>query len=173
MNSLCNHHIAMLQVLIMDKEERKPKWDIDKEYLGWAWVDFKCQDAKFFKEVKQLPSKGLDPKHELMDEHVTTEDIVSFFGNVKTFKTINPLLPSNARKDIETLYWKINGTSHITNNELMVWFVKGWITKRNGHPINWAKAVATTTKEKVQHLGIGTMNKPKMEKLSTDVNEGS
>jgi hypothetical protein len=63
----------------MGKEERKPKWDIDKEYLRWAWIDFRCQDAKCFKEVRQLPSNGLDPKHELMDEHVTTYDIVSFF----------------------------------------------------------------------------------------------
>jgi len=44
---------------------------------------------------------------------MTTIDIASFFGNVKTFKTTNPLLASNARKEIETLYWKINGTSHI------------------------------------------------------------
>jgi hypothetical protein len=111
----------------MGKEERKPKRDIDKEYPRWAWVNFRCQDANFFKEVRQLPSKGLDPKCELMDEHVTTTDIASFFGNVKRFKTINPLLPSNARKEIETLYWKINGIGHITDNELMVWFVKGWI----------------------------------------------
>jgi len=41
----------MLQVSIMGKEERKRKWDIDKEYPRWAWVDFKCQDAKCFKEV--------------------------------------------------------------------------------------------------------------------------
>jgi hypothetical protein len=60
--------------------------------------------------VKQLPVKGLDPKHELTDEHVTTIDIATFFGNVKTFKTTNPLLPSNTRKEMETLYWKINGT---------------------------------------------------------------
>jgi hypothetical protein len=111
----------------MGKEERKPKRDIDKEYPRWVWVDFKCQDANFFKEVRQLPSQGLDPKRELMDEHVTTLDIASFFGNVKRFKTVNPLLPLNTRKKIKTLYWKINGIGHTTNNELMVWFVKGWI----------------------------------------------
>jgi hypothetical protein len=33
----------MLQVSIMGKEKSKPKWDIDKEYPKWAWVDFKCQ----------------------------------------------------------------------------------------------------------------------------------
>jgi hypothetical protein len=85
--------------------------------------------------VKELSVVGLDPKHDLIDEHVTTIDIVAIFGNVKKFKTTNPLLFLDARKEIETLYWKIYGTKHITNNELMVWFVKGWIIKRNGHPI--------------------------------------
>jgi hypothetical protein len=50
------------------------------------------------------------------------------FGHVKIFKTTNPLLPTDAKKNIETLYWKIYGIGHITNNELMAWFVKGWIT---------------------------------------------
>jgi hypothetical protein len=99
-------------------------------------VDYKYQDVKFFKEAKKLVAKGLDPKHELTNGHVITIDIASFFGNVRTFKTTNPLLPSDVKKDIDTLYWKINGTSHITNNELMVWFVKGWIIDIKGHPIN-------------------------------------
>jgi hypothetical protein len=85
--------------------------------------------------VRELLVVGLDPKHDLIDEHVTTLDIVTIFGNVKKFKTTNPLLFPNARKEIETLYWKIYGTRHITNNELMVWFVKGWIIKQKGHPI--------------------------------------
>jgi hypothetical protein len=67
---------------------------------------------------------------------------------MSTFKTTNPLLSPDARKEIETLYWKIYGTRHITNNELMVWFVKGWIVEWNGHPINWATTVAATAKEK-------------------------
>jgi hypothetical protein len=54
-------------------------------------------------------------------------DIAKFFGNVRTFKSNNPFLTREARKEIETLYWKINGTSHITNNEFMYWFVRGWI----------------------------------------------
>jgi hypothetical protein len=75
-------------------------------------------------------------------------DIAKFFGNVRTFKSNNPLLTREARKEIETFYWKINGTSHITNNELMYWFVKGWIKHGNGHPINWVVGAATITKEK-------------------------
>jgi hypothetical protein len=71
--------------------------------------------------VRQLLAKELDLKHELIDEHAIIIDITSFFGNVKMFKTTNPLLPLDAKKELETLYWKINGTSHITNNELMVY----------------------------------------------------
>jgi hypothetical protein len=75
--------------------------------------------------VRELLVVGLDPKHDLTNEHVITAKIVAIFGNVNTFKTTNPLLSPNARKEIETLYWKIYGTGHITNNELMVSFVKG------------------------------------------------
>jgi len=50
--------------------------------------------------------------------------------------------------------------------------VKGWIAKWNGHLINWAKDAIAITKEKVQRLGNGTMNKPKVEKC-LDVNESS
>jgi uncharacterized protein YycO len=84
-------------------------------------------------------AKGLDPKHELTVEHVTIIDIASFFGNVKTFKTTNLLFPLDIRKEMETLYWKINGTNHITNNELMVWFVKGWIANRMNIQLNGLK----------------------------------
>jgi hypothetical protein len=75
--------------------------------------------------VRKFSSEGLDPKHDLIDEHVTTTDIAQVLGNVKVFKTTNPLLLVVAKKEIETLYWKINGTTHITNNKLMLWFVKG------------------------------------------------
>jgi hypothetical protein len=30
----------------------------------------------------------------------------------------------------------------------MVWFVKGWITKHNGHLNNWAIAIVTIEKKK-------------------------
>jgi hypothetical protein len=51
----------------------------------------------------------------------------------------------------------------------MVWFVKGWIVKQNGHPINWASIIVATTKEKARHLGI--INKSKSEK--SNFSEGS
>jgi hypothetical protein len=77
----------------MIKEEKKAKWNIYNEYPKWVWVEYKLKDVKFFKEVRKLLVEGLDPKHEL-----TIIDIVSIFGNVKTFKSINSLLPLDARK---------------------------------------------------------------------------
>ncbi len=53
----------------------------------WAWVDYKLQETSFFKEVRELSTKGLDPKHDLANKHVTTTDIAAIFGNVKKFKT--------------------------------------------------------------------------------------
>lgn len=83
----------------MVKEEKKAKRYIYNKYPKWAWVEYKLKDAKFFKEVRKLLAKGLDPKHEL-----TIADIVRIFGNFKTFKSINLLLPLDAQKEIETLY---------------------------------------------------------------------
>jgi hypothetical protein len=78
----------------------------------------------------------------MINEQVITMDIT------KVFKTTNPPLPLVAKKEIKTLYWKIDGIAHIRNNELMLWFVKGSIVEQKGHLINWVVADATTTKEK-------------------------
>jgi hypothetical protein len=80
--------------------------------------------------VKELLVVGLDPKHDLTNKHVTIANIAAIFGNVNTFKTTNPLLSPDARKEIETLYW----------------IVKGWIVEWNGHPINWATIVVAIAK---------------------------
>jgi predicted transcriptional regulator len=128
MFNLNQQNVASVVNMGKEKKERKPKWDIDKEYPKWAWADYKLQDSQFFKEVKEFSTLGLDPKHDLIDEHVITLNIATIFGNVKKFKTTDPLLSPYARKEIETFYWKIYGNRHITNNELMAWFVKGWVT---------------------------------------------
>jgi hypothetical protein len=39
-----------------EKEKRLRKRDIDGEYPKWPWVDYKFQDAKFFEEMKKLPT---------------------------------------------------------------------------------------------------------------------
>jgi hypothetical protein len=54
------------------------------------------------------------------NEQVTTSNNAKVFGNVKVFKTTNPFLPLFAKKEIDTLYWKINGFAHIIDDELML-----------------------------------------------------
>jgi len=39
-------------------------------------------------------------------------------------------------------------TPHVTNNEFNVWFVRGYIVHEKGENINWARAVASTTRGK-------------------------
>ncbi len=48
---------------------------------------------------------------------------------------------------------------HITNNELIVWFLKGQIAQQKGCPINWVVVAAANTK--VKALRLGTQMKPK------------
>jgi hypothetical protein len=39
------------------------------------------------------------------------------------------LLSKEHRKELEKLYWNIYGIGHITNNELYLWLVKGWVAE--------------------------------------------
>jgi hypothetical protein len=85
------------------KKRRKVR-DIENEYPKWPWVDYKFQDAKFFEEVRKLPTKGLDPKGEITNKYVTTIDVAQIFGNVHKFKITNLLLIEEQRKHLENLY---------------------------------------------------------------------
>jgi len=107
----------------------------------------------------------------MIGEHLTTIDIIKLFGNVNKFKTTNPILPLEKKKKLERLYWRVYGIGHITNNEIMVWLVRGWIVECNGHKINWAIAIAFTTKEKSWWSTMNNSRKAlKMERL--ELSEG-
>jgi hypothetical protein len=123
----------------LGKEKKPQRREIDLEYPEWPWVDYKLQDAKFFVEVNKLSVERLDRKSDLINAPVTIVDIAQIFGNVQKFKTTNPLLLEEHIKELEKLYWKIYGTGHITNNELYLWLVKGWVVKTIKRlKINWA-----------------------------------
>ncbi|CAM6076044.1 unnamed protein product [Sphagnum tenellum] len=46
------------------------------------------------------------------------------------------------------------GSTAITNNEFMMWLVKGYITELKGHLENWAIAIASTTREKAHRQEV-------------------
>jgi hypothetical protein len=151
----------------IEGNEKRPCWkrDIDSEYP--KWVDYKFQDAKFFEDVRKLSAEGLDPKGEITDEHVTTADITYIFGNVSKFRTTNPLLSEDHKKQLEKLYWKIYGTGHITNNELYIWLVRGWIVEGKRHKVNWAAiAAVATAPEKAQRQSSGSLPKAHTTEIS-------
>ncbi len=86
----------------------------------------------------------------MTNEHVTSVNVANFFGNVNKFKATNPLLTLERKQKLEKLYWKIYGTTHITNNKIMAWLVKGWIMKHNVQKNNYAKVTTSTAKKKGQ-----------------------
>jgi hypothetical protein len=59
----------------LGKEKKPQKKDIDNKYPTWLWVDYKFQDAKFFEDVRKLPTSRLDPKWDITTAHITIVDI--------------------------------------------------------------------------------------------------
>jgi hypothetical protein len=58
------------------------------------------------------------------------------------------MLSKEHKKQLEHLYWKIYGNGHITNNEVYLWLVKGWIVENKGHLVNWVEVAIATVWEK-------------------------
>ncbi len=83
----------------LGKERKVQKRDIDMEYPKWPWVEYKFQDSKFFEEVWKLPIDRLNPKFDITDAIVNTTDIAKIFGNVQKFRTTNPLLSKEHKKN--------------------------------------------------------------------------
>jgi len=51
---------------------------------------------------------------------------------------------------IEEIYWRVFGTSSVTNNEIPTWIVCGFIAQIKGIDINWTKAIESTIKKKAR-----------------------
>jgi len=62
--------------------------------------NYKFQTNLFFIKVKHLNGLGLDPKSELIIEHVTQADIEEVFGKVAKFKTTNIHLHVDTKKKL-------------------------------------------------------------------------
>lgn len=79
---------------------------------------------------------------------MTDADIMEVFGKFKILRFINPTLDPATKLEFLCLYSKCYGHSNVNNNEFYLWFVKGYIVQEKGLDINWAKVVASTTREK-------------------------
>jgi len=70
------------------------------------------------------------------------------FGGSKKFNIKAHDLKLEDRITMEEIYYKLFGTSIITNNDMPTWIMHGYIAHTKCHPINWAKAAESTSKEK-------------------------
>ncbi len=71
-----------------------------------------------------------------------------FGGNKYKLKATSLALCDRTR--MEDIYWRVFGTSIVTNNEVPLWIVRGYIAQMKNIEINWAKAVTSTTRGKTR-----------------------
>jgi len=91
----------------------------------------------YFKTVRKLNGEGFNPKANFPPNIVFDADITKVFRlSSEGFKTTNLNFHPEMRKDLLKLYWKVYGTNQVTNNEFMIWFVKGYITQKKGEKVN-------------------------------------
>jgi hypothetical protein len=106
------------------------------------------QTVDFFVNIRGLPNKGLNPKSVVDTAVVTAEDLEEVWGKVSAYRTTNTKLHPDTRRELITLYGKIYGTEDVTNNEFMLWVVKGFILECKDEDVDWATAAASTAREK-------------------------
>jgi hypothetical protein len=107
------------------------------KFSPWDHVEYKNQTKKYFKIVRKLNNEGLNPRANISTQLVSDVNIAKVFGPCTNgYKTTNPHLHPKTKKDLMRFYWQVYGTNQVTNNELMIWFVKGYITQEKGHKIN-------------------------------------
>ncbi len=110
----------------MGKANRKVKREANSEFPPWDYVPYKDQSKNHFMIVKKLSGEGFNPKANFPPNIVCDANIAEVFEpSSKGFKTTNLNLHLEMRKDLLRLYWKVYGTNQVTNNEFMIWFVKG------------------------------------------------
>jgi hypothetical protein len=127
------------------------KREANSEFPQWGYVPYKDQIENYFKTIKKLSGEGFNPKANFPPNIVSDADIAKAFRlSSKSFKTTNLNLHPKMKKDLFRFYWKMFGTNQVTNNKLMIWFMKCYIVQKKGEKVNWAKAIASTAQEKAR-----------------------
>jgi len=116
--------------------------------------------------LESYMGKALNPIFDLTLEQVIEVSVEGFFAKVSKFKTINNHLHLETWRKFINLYVKICGTTKPSNNELMFWVVKGYITEVKGFKINWAKVVACIVREKARNETMEKMMKLQASKVN-------
>jgi hypothetical protein len=78
---MTNHRKTVLERKI--KGEKKMKREVNREFpkfVLWENVDYHEQITKYFAKVKGLPGTSLNPKVNIIIEHMIAKYIVEMFG---------------------------------------------------------------------------------------------
>jgi hypothetical protein len=89
-----------------------------------------------------LSNKGFNPKINLTNVEVCETDLLEVFKPKCNLKLTNSLFHPETKQDLKRFHWQIYGVPTPTNNDFMLWLMKGYIAQNKGHEVNWAK---TTT----------------------------
>jgi uridylate kinase len=76
---------------------------------------------KFFHSVRELSNEGLNPKVDLIINHIYESNVVEVFGGkvIKPFKTTNTMLHLVAKMALFSLYWRIYRSAVLRYNKFM------------------------------------------------------
>jgi hypothetical protein len=112
-------------------------------------------NKKYFSIVRKLYNKSLNPKINLTNVHVCDEDLMEVFGLNCSYKLINPFIHVDIKCELKKLHWQIYGSTTPTNNDFVLWFMKGYIAQKKGIKINWEKTTTSITRERAQRRNVG------------------
>jgi DNA-binding Lrp family transcriptional regulator len=138
--------------------------------LGFFYVKITTHDGRgyrlqrpnqgFFVNVKKLNGSGWNPTTDLTSKHVYEVDLEEVFGKVAKFQTTNSKLHPKARKKLISLYAKIyEVTPLVMNIEFMSLVVEDYISRVEGHNINWARVIVCLPREKAWRESMEKMQK--------------
>jgi hypothetical protein len=120
-------------------------------------------------KIRGLNGIELNPKTKLTTEHVYKAYIEKVFGKVSQYKTTNMKLHQDTKKSLLRFCSQIYNTSIVTNDEIMLWVVKGYIAQHKSIDVDWEKVATSTTKKKACHVLMEKMKSSYMEKRGEEM----
>jgi hypothetical protein len=139
-------------------------------YPDWPFLEWSLQTEEYFHSVRGLQNEG-DEGHLPIND----TDFIELFGHARQLRATNPKLDPEHLHALTKLYWQCYGTNNITNNEIQLWFMKGYVVGKKGKKLNWCAAVARILRLKVGRMLLakaksGEIN---MSKFSSFVGDGN
>ena len=72
----------------------------------------------------------MDPKLNITNQHVNNANVITLFGALMPLKSTSMNLPNENKIGLHSLFWRVNGHSHISNNEYMLNLLRDGMLKK-------------------------------------------